>query len=317
MVKATRNCAVLAGLVELLAIGPAWGQKPTPEIVPAKASERKVSLEPKAAEPSPDERARFDVDPIADSSVIGVSLGFALVLEQIISTGEIRPQQISLDFDHNRLIGIDRAVVSATPDPRAGSLSNLGLGAAVAFAVADPVLSGFREKSAQTVLVDAMLYAESISLTVALTDMVKVAVRRPRPRAYIDAEAHRGDLTYLNTSTDSALSFFSGHSSTTAAIGATATYLAFTRSPYTVRPWLTLVLAAGLTTFVSVERVRAGKHFPTDVIAGSVAGAGVGVIVPHLHRSERVKQRRVWIGYAPVDGQTAVRGGALSVSGVF
>ena len=38
------------------------------------------------------------------------------------------------------------------------------------------------------------------------------------------------------------------------------------------RPWLTLGLGTALTTFVSVERVRAGAHFPTDVIAGAIAG---------------------------------------------
>jgi hypothetical protein len=38
-----------------------------------------------------------------------------------------------------------------------------------------------------------------------------------------------------------------------------------------------------LTAFVSYERVRAGAHFPTDVIAGSMAGGSIGVIVPHMH----------------------------------
>ncbi len=54
-----------------------------------------------------------------------------------------------------------------------------------------------------------------------------------------------------------------------------------------------------LTSFVSIERVRAGEHFPTDVIAGAVAGAGVGTIVPHLHRVAS-DGRSVWIGLQPV-----------------
>ena len=257
------------------------------------------------------------VDPIADTGLIVSSLGFAAILELINSTGEIRPQQIASNFDRNQLLGVDRASITATPSKSAGSFSNLGLGAAVAFAFIDPVLSGVREKSVQTGLVDGMLYAESLSLTFGLTDIVKMAVRRPRPRAYIDAEAHQGDPAYSNASTDSALSFFSGHASMTATVGATATYLAFVRSPHTARPWITLALATGLTTFVAIERVRAGKHFPTDVIAGAVAGAGIGIIVPHLHREEDVQQRRVWVGFAPSDGQAWGRGGSFSLTGVF
>jgi membrane-associated phospholipid phosphatase len=284
------------------------------ELQPVKDPQRRVSLEPQVAEPPAVGRATFDVDPIADTSIIVLGAGFGLVLEAVNSTGEIRPQQIAPGFDPNRLISIDRASLSATPSAQAGTFSNLGLGAAALFAVVDPVLSGVRERSVQTGLVDAMLYAESAALTLGFTDMVKLAVRRPRPGAY---RAAQRDPDYQNPSTDSALSFFSGHASMTATLGATASYLAFTRSPHTPRPWITLAVATALTTFVSVERVQAGKHFPTDVIAGSVAGAGIGIIVPHLHRTEDVKQRRVWVGFAPANHREVAYGGTMQLSGVF
>jgi undecaprenyl-diphosphatase len=283
-------------------------------VQPVQDPARNVTLEPKAAEPKPPGRATFSIDPIADSGLIVVSLGFATVLELINSTGEIRPQQIAPNFDRNQLIGIDRASITATPSKSAGSLSNAGLGLAVAFSFIDPVLSGFREHSVQTGLVDGMLYAESLSLTFAFTDMIKLAVRRPRPGAYIAAE---NDANFTNTSTDSALSFFSGHASMTAAVGATATYLAFTRSPHSARPWITLAAATVLTSFVSIERVRAGKHFPTDVLAGAVAGAGIGIIVPHLHRSEDVEQRKVWVGFTPLNDRSRTEGGLLHLTGIF
>jgi len=302
----SRLLQVVLGIGSILWSRGAWAQ-----VVPARAAERKTSLEPKAARPTTPGRATFHVDPIADTGLIVLSAGFGTVLELINSTGEIRPQQISRDFDRNELIGIDRASVTGTPDPHAGSRSNLGLGAAIAFGFVDPVLSGFREHSVQTGLVDGMLCAESVSLTFALTDMVKIAVRRPRPRAYIDAAANPD---YASSSTDSALSFFSGHASLTAAVGATATYLAFTRSPHTARPWVTLSVSTALVSFVSIERVRGGKHFPTDVIAGAVAGAGIGVLVPHVHRVENVEQRRVWVGFAPA---SVGNGGSLSLTGAF
>ena len=288
-----------------------------PEVVPSKGAERKVSLEPKQSETAPTGRMTFDIDPIADSAMIAVSLGFAGTLELVNSTGEIRPQQIASNFDSSKLIWIDRGAATRTPDPKASGYSTIGLGAAVAFAFIDPVLSGVREKSVQTGLADAFMYSEALSFTLAMTNIVKMAVRRPRPIAYIDAAAHKNDPNYANNSTDSALSFFSGHAAITATVGATATYLAFARAPHTARPWITLLVGTALTTFVSVERVRAGRHFPTDVIAGSIAGAGIGLVVPHLHRTEEIKQRRIWVGFAPVNNYQGERGGLLNLSGLF
>ena len=293
-------------------------EAPKPEVVPSRAPERKVSLDPKQSELPPAGRTVFDIDPVADGAMIAVSLGFASMLELINSTGEIRPQQISEDFHSSQLLWIDRSAVTQTVDPHAKGYSDAGLYVAAAYAVLDPILSGVREQSVQTALADAVLYAEAVSFTMAATNLVKMSVRRPRPIAYIEAEAHKGeDPPYVNSETDSALSFFSGHAAITATISSTATYLAFARSPHTARPWITLGVGTALTTFVAVERVRAGAHFPTDVIAGTILGAGIGLLVPHLHRSDDVKQRRIWVGFNQVKSREGERGGLLNVSGVF
>ena len=325
MLKTSSLCA--ATLLGFLYAAPAAAQARVAEadervaaaeqVVPPKAPERKTTLEPQPAQ-TPEEHVTFQSDPIADGAIIVVSLGTAGILELINSTGEIRPQQVAPGFNKSNFIWIDRAAVNQTPSKSAGSLSTLGLGAAVAFAIIDPVLTGAREQNVQSGLVDAIMYSETAALTLALTNVIKMAVRRPRPQAYIDAKAHEGDpIPWSNTSTDSALSFFSGHSSMVAALGGTATYLAFARAKSPLRPWLTLALASSLTAFVSVERVRAGKHFPTDVIAGAFAGAGIGVVVPHLHRTADVQQRRVWVGFSPAVERDQAQGGILTLSGLF
>ncbi|MEO6600418.1 MAG: phosphatase PAP2 family protein [Polyangiaceae bacterium] len=293
---------------------PAPGPGAPESVVPAKANQRTESLEPKVAEAAPTGRITFDIDPIADSAMIGVSLGFAGTLELINSTGEIRPQQVPPNFDRSKLFWLDRGAITQKVDPKAGGYSTIGLGAAVAFAFIDPILSGVREHSLQTGLADAFMYSETLAFTVALTNMTKMAVRRPRPIAYIEAER---TPNAENTSTDSALSFFSGHAAVVGAVSATATYLAFARSPHTARPWVTLLVGVGLTSFVSIERVRAGRHFPTDVIAGSIAGAGIGIVVPHLHRTQDIKQRRIWVGFTPMNEQRGEHGGLLNLSGFF
>ena len=49
-----------------------------------------------------------------------IAIGFAGLLDQIASTGEVRPQQISPTFDKNDLLSIDRPAVDGQPDPNGG-----------------------------------------------------------------------------------------------------------------------------------------------------------------------------------------------------
>jgi len=273
------------------------------------------TLRPVAVVP-PEEGQHFTLDPVADGVLTAAGFGFSFLLGEVLGTGEIAPPPPAVGA--SSLLPIDRSAISQTIDPNAATYSNIGLYTAVGFAVLDPILSGFRDGT-DALVVDAFMYAESASLALTLTDITKIAVRRPRPIDYINCPpvenaAKTGTVPNPSpgcSSTDLGLSFFSGHAATVASIGATATYLAFVRAPGTPRPWITLGAATALTAFVSYERVRAGMHFPTDVIAGSMAGAAIGVLVPHLHR-HKLEPPPVWIGVDPAPG-----GGTLSLSGSF
>jgi membrane-associated phospholipid phosphatase len=256
----------------------------------------------------------FRIDPVVDGLLIAGGATFDLLLGAILSTGEIKPQAPSPEAkDH--LLGIDKIAVTQTVDPNANRNSNIALYFAYGYAVIDPIISGFRN-SPRAMLIDAVLYAESIAITGALTEATKIAVRRPRPVDY--AVCTDPSLPACNT-TDLQLSFFSGHVSATATISATATYLAFMRAGWRrPRPWITLGVGTALTAFVAYERVRSGEHFPTDVIMGSIAGAGVGVLVPHFHRFPHLHEKELEeaptiIGLAP----TAGGGGVVTLQGFF
>ena len=251
-------------------------------------------------------RRRFVADPVADGAVLSLALGVGLMSEIILGTGEITPQQ---PRPQRNLLSIDRGVIEATPIPAWGTISNVGFGMAIGYAVVDPVFSGYRD-GVEAGLVDAVIYAETISVTWAVTNLTKIAVRRPRPSAYQEQarlNPDGGEEIPVELDTNSALSFFSGHASITASVAAAATYLAFARSDEPVRPWLTLGMGTVVTALTSIGRVKSGKHFPTDVIAGAMAGAGIGVLVPHLHREAPAKQRRVWIGFGTLPGGAAVQ----------
>jgi undecaprenyl-diphosphatase len=243
----------------------------------------------------------FSIQPVADGVVIAAGTGFSVLLGLVLSTGEIQPLPAG---PASKLLGIDRVAVTQTIDPHAATLSDVGLYTGIGYAVLDSVSSAFRD-SWEAALTDGVMYAEAGSVTLAVDDIVKIAVRRPRPIDY--AAANKGNTS----NTDLALSFFSGHEAGLAAITGTATYLAFVHSPDSPRPWITLAGGVLLTAFVGYERVRAGAHFPTDVLMGALAGASVGVLVPQLHRGGT---RPVWIDLAPAPNGT---GGSLSVRGFF
>lgn len=276
--------------------------------VPARADEPTLEAIPRLGEGE-----HFTIDPVVDGLLTVGGATFAELLSLILSTGEIRPSQPG---SSDVLLSIDRVAVTQTIDPNAAMRSNFGLYTAYAYAVLDPILSGVRD-GRRALLVDAIMYAESIAITQAFTSATKIGVRRPRPIDYVncgeDAMAAGCDRTDLQ------LSFFSGHASTTAAISATATYLAFTRTgPRRARPWITLGAGTLLTAFVSYERVRSGEHFPTDVIMGSLAGAGIGVLVPHFHHRPHYEEKSycappVWIGLQPNSNGT----GAVTLGGRF
>jgi undecaprenyl-diphosphatase len=232
------------------------------------------------------EGQHFTIDPVADGTITVASMGLSYALGAVLGTGEIRP--IGTPADPSVLLPIDRGALTKTFDSTASTYSDIGLWVATGFAVLDPFLSWARD-GFDAFLVDAVMYAESGAITSAMTSVFKIAIRRPRPIDYENPSA---------TDTNVILSFPSGHASGVASVGATATYLAFVRSPRTARPWITLAASVLLAGFVDYERVRTGAHFPTDVAAGTLLGGTVGVLVPHLHR--HADEPPLWVvGFGP------------------
>jgi membrane-associated phospholipid phosphatase len=260
-----------------------------------------------------EESQHFTIDPVVDGVLITTGLVFSEILGMVLSTGEIKP---SLPGSKDTLLGIDRVAVTQSIDPHAGRYSDIAIWAAYGYVLADVVHSGLRD-GRNALLVDAIMYAESLALTSMLTKITKIAVRRPRPVDYVNCGS--SDTTpggACTNDTNLQLSFFSGHASAAGAMSATATYLAFVRSgAHSARPWITLVVGTALTAFISYERVRSGEHFPTDVIVGSMTGAAIGVLVPHFHRRPHLHDKRLeiapqWIGIAPPShGVAAVNAG--------
>ena len=149
----------------LLMPATAWADEPAiplPTPVPApKPIEPTPVPPPTPSDPTPVARTRFITDPVTDFGIIGLSLGFAGMLQAIIGTGELRPQQPTSKDD---LLSIDRSTVRSDVSKSAPMLSNIGVGLAVSYAVAGPIISAYRF-GGETGWNDAILFAESISLS--------------------------------------------------------------------------------------------------------------------------------------------------------
>ena len=126
----------------------------------------------------------------------------------------------------------------------------------------------------------ALIVFEGALINSGLINLTKVLVRRPRPYTY-NSDAPLD--TKLQKS--SRYSFFSGHSATTAYFSITTAKLyndLYPNSKATPYVWLG---AALLPAAVSYGRMRAGRHFFTDVLVGTAVGTIIAIVVPTLHRN--------------------------------
>lgn len=123
----------------------------------------------------------------------------------------------------------------------------------------------------------ALIYGEVLWANVLLNTIVKYSAPRLRPYTYrIPAAA-----AYVESQgVDAYLSFYSGHASTAFAAAVGGAYLFTAAHPDSaVNPWL-WGFESALATATAILRIRAGKHFYSDVVVGAVTGSALGVAIP-------------------------------------
>ena len=175
--------------------------------------------------------------------------------------------------DPGTLPGVDRWAlrrVSATGDV-ASDVVLAGVAGFTAFA-------GLHGLPAQQWHGTFAVFASTASWTGASTEWLKVLVRRKRPVLYTS------DAVTAASDPESQQSLPSLHASL--AFAAATSYLVIARRqhlPHRTRN--TLLLYAGAVG-VAALRVAAGKHFPTDVLAGAALGSGIGWLVPTIHPTQ-------------------------------
>ena len=124
-----------------------------------------------------------------------------------------------------------------------------------------------------------LMYGEVLLVTGALNGIVKGIVKRTRPYAYSDET-----IIDKRTSSEARVSFFSGHTSVTAAITfftANVFNSYITDRTAQILIWSVAALYPAVTGYL---RISSSNHFPTDVIVGYAVGTGIGFLIPELHK---------------------------------
>lgn len=128
----------------------------------------------------------------------------------------------------------------------------------------------------------AIIYSQTFIANYALTNLIKQTVKRKRPFVYNPTVAINKKIDR-----DANASFYSGHTSTTAAmcfLGAKMFadyYPSSNAKPYI---WTAAAIIPAITGYL---RIKGGKHYTSDVVVGYISGAGLGLLIPSLHKKNK------------------------------
>ena len=132
------------------------------------------------------------------------------------------------------------------------------------------------------------LYLEALSITGVLYTGSNYFVNRYRPLAYnsnVPMDERR--------SGGSTNSFIGGHP---AMVATSVFFIAKVYADYHPESnfkWVLYTAATTSTLATAYLRLKAGKHFPTDLITGVTLGALSGILVPQFHKNKLINNERV------------------------
>jgi len=136
-------------------------------------------------------------------------------------------------------------------------------------------------KTSQDFFKLSLLYWETLSIMGVLGTSATYFVDRYRPYTYTNE-------TQMDVRTDKVAknSFFSGH---VEMVAAPTFFIAKVYSDYFPESkikWVFYGFASTVTVAVSYMRLKAGEHFPSDILLGAAVGALTGILVPEFHKIE-------------------------------
>ncbi len=215
--------------------------------------------------------------PLLGGGMLGQITAFGLIVNKItpLTVEEIEA------LNRNDINSFDRKVTDDFSSKSRGH-SDLFLYSSLTY----PFLLMLDKNMRQDFIPLGVMTLEAVVINGAMTTLIKGLAKRPRPFMYnpaIDLEQKQNR--------NGQLSFYSGHTSNVAALSF-FTAKVFT-DYYPESKWKPAVwtVAAILPAATGYLRVKGGKHFPTDVMTGYIAGGLVGYLIPQIHKKKDQNQK--------------------------
>jgi membrane-associated phospholipid phosphatase len=201
----------------------------------------------------------------------GAILGTSLILRH--NMDPLTEEEVAL-LDPMDVPAFDRSTITKKQEMPAGDLLLYG-------SLFLPLSFFAHENTRKDIGTLAVMAGEVFVFQLGLNFMVKVLTKRVRPYCY-DENTPLSEKTTVNAR----LSFYSGHTSTAAAM---SFFVAKVFSDYLPNPNTKFIIwtsAALYPLLTGLLRVDSGSHFRTDSIIGYTAGALVGYFIPVLHKNK-------------------------------
>lgn len=215
-------------------------------------------------------------NPSTETNIALISFGGAVTLGSMYLDKKVEPMSLEQieNLDYDKIWPIDRFSTRHLSFPTDEFTDKLLL-----TSFASPFFLMLDKRGRDNFDDMALIVFEGALINSALINLSKVLAKRPRPYNYNpDAPID------LKMKKSARYSFYSGHVATAAYFSFTTAALFSDINPDSKAKPFVWAAAALIPTTVAYGRMRAGKHFFTDVLTGFVAGTAIALTVPALHR---------------------------------